>query len=168
MSARRGGAAGRAGHLLRAGLLLAGALCATVPARAVLGGDAASVMGDQLRLQGGRRQALAVPAVVPVAPVELTLADGSTIREFISPAGVVFAVSWRTRFRPDLAALFGAYAPDFAVAAHAAMRTPGLKRNLVLTQGDLVVHSAIRAGWFVGQAHAVSLVPQGVVVDALR
>ena len=99
---------------------------------------------------------------------EITLADGSSIREYVTPGGIVFAVAWSTRFKPDLAALLGQHAGAYAAAASEAMKAPGIRRHVELRQGDLVVQSGGRLNAFVGRAWLRSLVPEGVNIDALR
>jgi len=147
-------------------VLVATLSLAALPARAVLGGDVSTIAGDQVRMQGTRH-----PAAVSSAQVrthEITLADGSSIREFVTPGGIVFAVAWNTRFKPDLAALLGAHAASYAAAASEAMRAPGIRRQAELRRGDLVVHSTAYLNSYVGKAWLQSLVPQGVPLDALR
>ena len=137
-----------------------------LPAHAVLGGDVSTVAADQTRLRGARHAA--VIAGASLRTHEITMADGSSIREFVTPSGIVFAVAWSTRFKPDLEALFGAHAPAYAAAASEALRTPGIRRHVELRRGDLVVHSTAHLNVYVGRAWLQSLVPQGVDVDALR
>jgi hypothetical protein len=96
------------------------------------------------------------------------MADGSSVREFVAPNGVVFGVAWSTRFKPNLEALLGSHAVDYVGAATEAARAPGIKRNAVLERGDLVVHSTVHLNSFVGKAYLKSLVPQGVRPDELR
>ena len=158
---RRRARCGWAAPMLAASLLLG-----TLPAHAVLGGDVSTVADDQTRLRGTRHAA--VIASVAMRVHEITMADGSSIREFVTPSGVVFAVAWSTRFKPDLAALFGAHATAYADAASEALRTPGIRRRFELRRGDLVVHSTAHLNAYVGKAWLQSLVPQGVGVDALR
>jgi len=142
------------------------ALLAAPAAQAVLGGDASTISDDELRLKGVRRQSAALQTQVQTR--EITMVDGSSIREFISPGGIVFAVAWSTRFKPNLEALLGTHAAGYAAAASDAMRTPGIKRNVALQRGDLVVHSTAHLNAFVGKAYLRSLVPQGTHADELR
>jgi hypothetical protein len=153
-------------NAVRAGVCAAVALLAAPAALAVLGGDVSTVRDDEVRLKGAPRQARALR--VQAQAHEITMADGSSIREFVSPAGVVFAVAWSTRFKPDLGSLLGAHAPGYATAAAEAMRAPGIKRQVVLQRGDLVVHSTMHLNVFVGKAYLRSLVPEGLTVDELR
>jgi hypothetical protein len=146
-------------------LLLAGGL-AVAPAHAVLGGNASTIAGDGARLKATRHQVASLST--QVGSHVSTLADGSSILEYTNPGGIVFAVAWSTRFKPDLAALLGQHAAAYAAAASDAMKAPGIRRQVDLRQGDLVVQSAGRMNAFVGKAWLRSLVPEGVDVDALR
>lgn len=150
----------------RASAVAACLVCATLPARAVLGANASSIAADQTRLRGARH-AMSVNRA-PVQVHEITMADGSSIREFVSPSGVVFAVAWSTRFKPNLDLLLGAHAAAYAAAAGEALRVPGIRRRVELRRGDLVVHSTAHLNAWVGRAWLQSLVPQGADVDVLR
>lgn len=148
-----------------AGALLLASGLATAPAHAVLGGNASTIAGDGVRLKATHQVA---PLSAQVGSHVITLADGSSIREYTNPGGIVFAVAWSTRFKPDLAALLGQHAVAYAAAASEAMKAPGIRRQVDLRQGDLVVQSAGRMNAFVGKAWLRSLVPEGVDIDALR
>ena len=151
----------------RFGWMLSAALLASPAAHAVLGGDIASVLDDRARVKGIRLEAATAP--LQVRTHSITLSDGSIIREFVSPAGVVFAVTWSTRLKPDLSALLGAHAATYAAATRDAMQTvPGIRRQFALRRGDLVVQSVGHLNSFVGKAYLRSLVPSGVDVDALH
>ena len=146
-------------------LLLAGMLAASSgPALAVLGGAVASVQEDQLRLAGTRTQSVHAYHQVH----EIVMADGSRIREFVSPSGVVFAVSWNTRFKPDLQALLGSYHAEYDAEAREALRRPGIRRQLSFQHSDLVLESSGRLNHFSGRAWVPSLAPGGLAADALR
>ena len=156
----------RWGRLATSGALALAAMLGAPAARAVLGGDVSTIGGDQQRVKGERRFATALR--VQTETHLITMADGSSIREYVTPGGIVFAVAWSTRFKPDLEALFGSYAQTYAAAAGDALKTPGIKRNVVLQRGDLVVQSTVHLNNFVGRAYLRSLVPQGIAVDELR
>jgi len=150
-------------------VLLAAALAAaSVPAaQAVLGAGASSVQADEWRV-GGKRRALAAPRATYTLH-EIAMADGSSIREYLTPSGIVFAVAWSTRLKPDLPALLGTHADGYAQAARDAARARGgLQRAVVLQREDLVVQTSSHLGNFVGRAYLRSLVPAGVAIDELR
>lgn len=139
---------------------------ASTAAMATLGESATTVEADRARLQGERRvvQATATRLQTHV----ITQADGSTIKEFVTPDGVVFAVAWSTRFKPRLETLLGAHATRYASAARAAMVTPGIRHGVTLSSGDLVVQASAHLNAHVGLAYLRSLVPDGVHIDELR
>ena len=138
---------------------------AAVPAWAVLGGGMADVQTDQARMHATRASASAAPGV---SVHDLRLPDGSSIRQFVNARGVVFAVAWSTRMKPDFAQLLGRYAADFDAGAEPALRQPGLKRSVAVDHGDLVLHSGGRPGAFVGKAWLKSQRPTDVSADAIR
>jgi hypothetical protein len=45
---------------------------------------------------------------------EITREDGTVVKEFVSPAGIVFAVSWQGPSLPNLVQLLGNYFPQFS------------------------------------------------------
>ena len=152
------------------GVGIAAVLLSTPLAHAVLGGDASTIDDDTTRLKGvrGPGMRLQSASVAQVQVHVISMADGSSIREFVAPNGAVFGVAWSTRFKPNLEALLGAHAGTFAGAAAEAARAPGVKRNVVLERGDLVVHSTSHLNSFVGKAYLKSRIPQGVRIDELR
>jgi|WetSurMetagenome_2_1015567.scaffolds.fasta_scaffold13434_3 hypothetical protein len=156
----------RSGH--RGAVTLAAlALIAGLPssALAALGDDAASVQVDQMRSAGSRRQVAGFAMQVHT----ITAADGSTIREYVSPAGRVFALSWNTHYKPRLDQLLGAQFATYAQAGRRAMRArPGVVHAAVLRSGDLVVESSAHLNAFVGRAYLRSLLPAGTSIDAIR
>ena len=136
------------------------------PALATLGGDASSVEADRLQMRATRQTARA--AVLQGSVQEIRLADGSSIRQFINARGIVYAVAWSTRTKPDFGQLLGQHAGTFDAGVASAAREPGLKRSVTVDQGDVVVVSSGRPGAFVGRAWLKSELPQGVRADALR
>jgi hypothetical protein len=148
---------------LRAGMLAV--LLVAPPAWAFLGGGVADVQGEQLRMRATRAVATTFQ---PGSVHELRLADGSSIRQYINAQGVVYAVAWSTRVKPDFTQLLGRYAADFDAGVAAVLRTPGIKRSAVIDQGDLVVQSGGRQGAFVGKAWLKSQLPTGTSANAIR
>lgn len=136
------------------------------PGMAALGGDASSVEADRLQMRATRQAARA--AVLQGSVQEIRLADGSSIRQFINARGIVYAVAWSTRTKPDFALLLGQHASTFDAGAAATAREPGLKRSVTVDQGDVVVVSSGRPGAFVGRAWLKSELPAGARADALR
>ncbi len=152
----------RLGPMLLA--LSCGLLFGAGEARAVLGETADSVKADQIRFEGQRRQSMAGR----MNAHEISLPDGSSIKEYVNAAGVVFAVSWRTRLKPDLEQLLG---PNFVLYTGrqgAASGVAGSKMLRSVRQPDLVLHQGGRMNAFAGLAYVPTLVPEGFDADTLR
>lgn len=135
-------------------------LIAAPRAEATLGETEASVRVDQARLEATRQ-------VTPDARLtvhELKTA-GTTVREFVSPAGTVFGVAWQGTALPDLRQLFGAYFDQYLAAAE----TRRMRRAPVLIElPALVVHSSGHMRAFSGNAYLPQSLPQGVSAEDIR
>jgi hypothetical protein len=140
-------------------------LLQALPAGAVLGGDAAGVPTEQARMRAAR---ITASAGAGATMHELRLPDGSSIRQFVNAQGIVYAVAWSTRMKPDLSQLLGRHEAEFVAGSAATARAPGLKRSISVEGSDLVVHSAGRPGAFVGRAWLKSQLPTGTNADAIR
>lgn len=140
----------------------------------LLAQEAGAVLGEPMGQGPGpaaaspvQRRALAMSPGVHVH--ERMRPDGSSVREFTGPDGIVFAVAWRTRLKPDLHELLGRYRADYAEAAARAMQEhPGLRRSVALRQGDLLVQSHGHLDAFAGRAVLLSRVPASLPVDEIR
>lgn len=114
-------------------------------------------------------------AATPITPSslytlhEVQLETGTTVREFATPAGLVFAISWRGPVLPDLSALLGDYFNAFKRETEQARMT-GRRGSPVNMESDgLVVRSNGRMRNFFGHAYAPNLVPAGVnIKDVLQ
>ena len=92
----------------------------------------------------------------------LSSPDGVVAREYITPQGQVFAVSWQGPWRPDLNQLLGAshyqaYVNQARVQTQASGRQP-----IRLVSEGLVIHSEGHAGAFSGVAYLPPLLPAGM------
>ena len=153
-------------RLVRWSASLGAACCmACAPqAHAVLGERAETVHADQMRLQGARRLSTALRYQVH----DIRMADGSSVRQFASPGGQVFALVWRSHLKLQLQPLLGQYFSGYSEARLASAKGHGFARQSVLTQGALVVHESAHMGMFAGLAYVRHLVPEGVDPNALR
>jgi hypothetical protein len=124
-------------------------------ARATLGGDVASVQTNQEHL-GAARQ---VQRLATGERHELQLPSGILVREYVSPAGVVYAITWQGPRMPDLRELLGAY---FAQLVESDSRPREGIHRMTMTGPDLVVRSSGHRGSFAGRAWVPSLVPPGL------
>jgi len=148
-------------------LIVAGAcsfLLQSQVAQAALGDGAGAMKAAQTRFSGVRSES----ANGPVTTLEVRMADGSSVKEYVNPAGVVFAVSWRTRLKPDLEVLLGERFVAQAAKIAAPAGVAGIKSYPSIRQPNLVVHQAGRMSAFAGLAYDPTLVPEGVNAEALR
>ncbi len=149
---RRGGLAAA----LSLGLALAG-----TAAQATLGGATATVETD--RLQVGARVARIAHLAFTVH--ELSTADGGTVREYVSPAGVVFAVSWHGPAKPDLRQLLGSH---FDTLGRSQNRQRGSHSQLAIHEGNIVFESQGRMRSFHGRAYLNDALPAGVTSNDIE
>ncbi|HEY3784034.1 MAG TPA: DUF2844 domain-containing protein [Steroidobacteraceae bacterium] len=135
---------------------------AAVPALAALGGDVSSVEHDRLQMRGGSQ--------VTTSPMGYTVHEirtpGNTVvREYVSAAGRVFAVTWHGPLLPDLRETLGSYFTQYEQAAGAPHSD---HRHLSIEQPDLVVHSHGHMRAFFGEAWVPSLLPPNFPVDEIK
>lgn len=140
-------------------------------------GDAGAVLGEPVTVAtpaagtaaSGTKTAARMRALgAGVQVVESALAGG-TVREYVAPSGVVFAIAWSTRLKPRLTPLLGRYHVAYATAAtREAASGPLGRRAVVLREGDLVVQSGGRMQAFTGRAWVPSLTPAGFDAAAVR
>jgi Protein of unknown function (DUF2844) len=141
--------------------MLVSILAAALPAGATLGGSAESVVTDQSKFHAKR----AVVQMRGYTVHEIAGDDGSLIREYVTPAGKVFGVSWTGPTIPDLAQLLGTYNTEFQDS----LRSKRGRRNAaVVHNSDLVVESAGHTRAFHGRAYLNSLLPSGVAEDVVQ
>lgn len=148
------------------GFRVAAILCVllwTLNCFGALGGDVSSVQSDAIQLQGTLR-------VTPNASYtvhEIQTPTGIKVREFVSPAGKVFAIAWQGPWRPDLHQLLGSYFAQFQQAARAGKQRPG-RGPLSIHQGNLVVEHSGHMRSFLGRAYLTDEIPSGVTAESIR
>ena len=128
-------------------------------APAALGGNAASVQADQARMNATLRTA----ATALYTQYEIQLPAGTLVREYVSPAGVVFAVAWEGPSLPDLRQILGSYFAQYVEAAQGAGAGPRL-----IQQPGLVVYTGGHLRAFFGKAYVPQLLPPGVSPDDIN
>ena len=139
------------------GLLLLG----TAPAWATLGQSADSVEIDRQALRGQSEH-----VVLPYYTIhQITRGEGVAVKEYVSPQGKVFGVSWSGPTMPDLSQLLGDYYQDFQRAATSRARR---RAPIAVHVGDLVVESAGHLRSFHGRAYVTSLVPNTVTHEVVK
>lgn len=140
--------------------------CATPSAIAALGDSGQSVTADQQRI-GGQLRALPQTAGANFSVQEIATPLGVTVREYVSPDGIVFAVSWRGPVPPDLSTLLGSYYDQYKAAAASSKVHPG-QRHLTVQTDQVVVQTGghMRDLW--GRAFVPVLIPPGVDEAEIR
>lgn len=148
-------------NLFCVALLLFAPVLFCLPAFCVLGQDVSSVASDAVHLKASSH----VLVRSSYAVHEMRTPTGTTIRQFASPSGTVFAVTWQG-FSPDLQQLLGEYFEEFVAANSAQSARRG--RGAYIETGDLVVETGGHMRFAVGRAYLRSKVPQGVDANGLR
>jgi len=133
----------------------------SMPAVAELGGDVSGIQADQEHMKGTRR----VSTTAAYTVHEIQAATGTKVREFVSPAGKVFAVAWEGPVTPDLRQLLGQYFDQYAQAIQ--NKRPG-RAPLSIRNGTLVLEAGGHMRSFSGRAYLPAMVPQGVATEAIK
>jgi len=142
--------------------LLVGALAWSARADASLGGTPESVEADRVQAQGSLTQIVRTDAYTRH---EMRTASGTMIREYVSPAGTVFAVTWQGPWLPDLRQVLGSYFDRYQRALRAG---PRRARGVVqINEPDFVVQASGHQRSFSGRAMVPALAPSGVRIESL-
>jgi hypothetical protein len=140
-----------------------GVLLWSLSSFAALGGDVASVQSDVAHLQGSIR----VTPNAAYAIHEIQTPTGVTVREYVSPAGKVFAIAWRGPWPPDLQQLLGPYFSKFQQAVQSAKPRAG-RAPLSVHRENLVVEHAGHMRSFAGRAYLTDQIPSSVKLESIR
>ena len=102
--------------------------------------------------------AAAVAGAASSTELKTVLDSGTEVREWVSPAGIVFAVAWTGPYLPDLREHLGSH---FEALTDAQKQRSGSRSRVSVQQADLVIFSGGRMGAFEGRAWIPSLLPAG-------
>ncbi len=131
---------------------------------ASLGRDATSVQEDVAKMQGTLHTSSGNSHTLH----EIQTPTGVAIKEYASPVGQVFAVTWKGPFHPDLRQLLGAYYDEY-VQAIRTQRAPRAGHGPVLIQhAGLVVEISGHLRSFTGRAYIPQRLPAGMHVEDIR
>lgn len=141
--------------------VLLAALClgplAGATAQAGLGDGLARVLEDAAAM-GGLAQASFQGAF---SVQDITVPSGLHVREYLDPAGAVFAVTWSGPVVPDLQQLLSGYYSEYS-AALAKLSPAELRRSGNVALQDLVVQSSGHLRAYAGRAYLPARLPAGV------
>lgn len=143
--------------------LMATLLPAVRRAEATLGESADSIATDRRALSAARGLTTAGPGYT----VQEVTSEATTVREYVSPGGVVFAIAWNGQMHPDLTALLGSYGAEYKQALEKTPRKKGVRHQQV--QGTkVIVEKWGHMRNLQGRAYVPTLVPPGVSIDEIR
>jgi hypothetical protein len=136
---------------------------AQIPAWAVLGQTEASVTTDQQRMSTEDR----VQTFASYKVHQLTTTNGPTVREYVSPQGMVFGIAWQGRFMPNVNQLLGTYVTNLqnATPAQSQIRQ---RRGLTVKTGDFVYSNFCHLQNCTGRAYVPAFVPSSVSAEVVR
>ena len=154
----------RVRDVLRAGVALAVVAAFSLPAVAELGGTVSSVEADRAHMNA----AVHVTSGNAYDVHEIASPGGTVVDEYVSPAGKVFAVTWKGQFMPDLQQILGpAYFQQYSAALQAQEKHYG-HRPLNMQLPGLVVQTSGHMRHYFGRAYVPSMMPDGVKADEIR
>ena len=106
--------------LIGLGLAVLFLMAAAGPVQAALGESVDSVASDQTALAAKRVSQMVGNGYT----VQELRSDSVTLREYVAPTGIVFAIAWNGLIHPDLTSLLGSYVGEYRTALqHVPRRT---------------------------------------------
>ncbi len=139
------------------------AFAAPAIAWAELGGTEVSVQVDRTQMKATLRRVATGNNNFTVH--EIRTPAGTTVREYVSLAGTVFAVVWKGPVIPDLRQVLGRYFDAYVTGAKA--KHSG-HSYLTIEQTGLVVQSHGHMRAFFGKAYLPNMLPAGVTVEEIQ
>jgi hypothetical protein len=130
---------------------------------ASLGDNLASVTKDHKALHATSRTSTTQSAY----SVEEITTDASTIREYLSPAGVVFGIAWGGLSHPDLSSLLGSYKNEYQQALQNDTSPRG-RRHSQIKSDRVVVEKWGHMRNMKGRAYIPALIPAGVTAYEIQ
>jgi hypothetical protein len=134
-----------------------------LPVLAALGGDVSSVEADGTHMKAS----INVTHADAYAVHEMKVPGGTVIKEFVSPAGRVFAVAWHGPFLPEMQQILGSYFQQYSAALQARKKHYG-HGPLNMQEPGLVVQTGGHMRAYVGRAYVPEMLPQGVKTDEIK
>jgi hypothetical protein len=93
---------------------------------------------------------------------------GTTINEYATNAGIVFAYMWQGPTMPDLTQLLGRYAESYRLNAASRLAALGNLHASRVEQPDVIVESGGQMRSYVGRAWMPDAIPPGVSLSDLQ
>lgn len=130
---------------------------------ATLGEPADSVASDRKALSASQRSAESRKGYT----VQEIKSGANSVREYIAPSGIVFAVAWDGVSHPDLTQLLGSYTSEYKKALREAPSQRG-QRHFRVKGDKVVVEKWGHMRNLQGRAYVPALIPSGVSIDEIR
>jgi hypothetical protein len=134
-------------------------------ASATLGSDVTTVNEDRVKMQGAL---MSITRNDRFEVHQLQASNGTTVREYVSSTGTVFAVSWDGPWMPDLRQVLGPYFDAYQRTVPAVRNARRSHGPMTFRSGDLVVQIGGHPRAFVGRAYIERLMPQGMQAQTIR
>jgi Protein of unknown function (DUF2844) len=131
---------------------------------ASLGRDAASVREDQAKMQGSLRTSSRDSYTLH----EIQTSTGVAVKEYVSPVGKVFAVTWKGPVHPDLRQLLGPYYDEYTQALEARRAQRRSRGPLFIQHAGLVIQISGHMRSFVGRAYVPQQLPAGMPAENIQ
>lgn len=135
-----------------------------LPSFAELNGDVSSIQTDREHMGG----ALSSRPSFGSTTYEIRDPNGNVIREFVSPAGRVFAVAWEGRFIPEMDRLLGGVFQEYSRAVHSEYPSHNWRQPLFIRTSTLSFESGGHMGWYYGRAYVPSEAPNDFPIEEIR
>lgn len=157
---------------------------------ASLGGDLNSVLSDQIKFQGSERvtqmgsyeiheiqmqaaqaatQAGAQTGTQPEVKNNTSPGTNATVvREYVSPAGLVFAVTWHGPFLPNMRQLLGSHFQQFADAVKQQSSSRPGRHPLQVVQPEFAVQLTGNPHSHAGKVYLPGMLPAGLQPQAIQ
>jgi len=132
-------------------------------ARAFLGGRADSAGRDKQAFKTVQRATTALNGYT----VEEVVYETTSVREFVSPSGIVFAIAWNGYVHPELTQLLGSYWNEYSTVRQKTLPKSG-SRRLKLATDNIVVEKWGHMRNLHGRAYVPALVPEGLNIDEIK
>jgi hypothetical protein len=137
-------------------------ILAVAPGWAALGEPESSVSADGQFLRGQIREEVHEGYRLH----QITQAGGGVVREYVSPAGKVFGVSWQGPGVPNMQQLLGSYFPYLQQYAQAQTGRHG--GPLIIQKDNFVFTSGGHMRWYHGRAYVPSLLPTNLTPEVVQ
>lgn len=135
-----------------------------LPALAALGGGLESIDADRVHMKAQKQARVSTSSAYTIH--EDALPSGTSVRQYVSSNGMVFAVAWSGPFKPDLRQLLGPYFD--VMVAHQSKSVHAGQPRTHMHEKNLVIESGGHMRNFYGRAYLPNQMPAGLAADDIQ